>query len=142
MTDDWRAKLRWPFHLPALPWRRIAAGFAVAVAVIVVVPPVRRAIAFGTSPILLWLASPITPFVPDFANLPATTRLLAADGSELALLSGDNGRRQVVELDAIPEHVRRAVLAAEDADFYEHSGTNPLALVRAVGSTALEQLRR
>ncbi|HYH50306.1 MAG TPA: transglycosylase domain-containing protein, partial [Acidimicrobiia bacterium] len=120
-----------------LPWRRIAIGFVVFVAVLAFVAPVRRAVAFGTSRVILWLASPITPFVPDFASLPDTTRVLAADGSELAALSGDNGRRQVVELDAVPVHVRRAVLAAEDADFYSHSGTNPLALMRAVTSTAL-----
>ena len=120
-----------------LPWRRIAAGFVVFVAVLVFVAPVRRAVAFGTSRAILWLASPITPFVPDFRQLPDTTRVLAADGSELAALSGDNGRRQVIGLDAIPEHVRRAVLAAEDADFYHHSGTNPLALMRAVARTAL-----
>lgn len=140
MTDKWRPKLHWPRHLPtlpALPWRKIAAGFAVVVAVLVFVAPVRRAVAFGTSRVILWMASPITPFVPDFDKLPDTTRLLATDGSEIAALSGDNGRRQIVELETIPEHVRRAVLAAEDADFYEHSGTNPLSLIRAVGATAL-----
>ena len=86
---------------------------------------------------ILWAASPITPFVPDFSRFPETTKVLAADGSELAALSGEDGRRQVVELEAVPEHVRRAVLAAEDADFYRHSGVNPLSIVRAVGSTAL-----
>jgi membrane peptidoglycan carboxypeptidase len=121
----------------ALPWRRIGIGFAVVVFLLVTVAPLRRAASFGTSRVILWLASPITPFVPDFAKLPDTTRLLAADGSELAALSGENGRRQIVELDAIPEHVRRAVLAAEDSDFYAHSGVNPLSLMRAVASTAL-----
>src|SRR5256714_11625597 len=120
----------------ALPWRRIGIGFAVVVALLVTVAPLRRAAALGTSRVILWLASPITPFVPDFAKLPDTTRLLAADGSELAALSGDDGRRQIVELDAVPGHVRRAVLAAEDADFYHHSGVNPLSLMRAVVSTA------
>jgi membrane peptidoglycan carboxypeptidase len=41
---------------------------------------------------ILWAASPLTPFVPDFDKLPDTTRVLAADGSELAALSGENGR--------------------------------------------------
>jgi penicillin-binding protein 1A len=122
---------------PQLPWRRMGIGFAVVVTLLVTVAPLRRAAALGTSRVILWLASPITPLVPNFDSLPDTTRVLAADGSELAALSGDNGRRQIIELDAIPEHVRRAVLAAEDADFYDHSGTNPLALLRAVGSTAL-----
>jgi penicillin-binding protein 1A len=119
-----------------LPWRRIAIGSVIVVALLVTLAPLRRAAALGTSRVILWLASPITPFVPDFDSLPDTTRVLAADGSELAALSGDHGRRQIVGLDTIPEHVRRAVLAAEDAEFYAHSGTNPLALLRAVAKTA------
>ncbi|MGH9010284.1 MAG: transglycosylase domain-containing protein [Acidimicrobiia bacterium] len=119
-----------------LPWRRIGIGFAIVVALLITVAPLRRAAALGTSRVILWLASPITPFVPDFDSLE-TTRVLAADGSELAALSGDNGRREIIELPAIPEHVRRAVLAAEDDEFYHHSGTNPLALLRAVANTAL-----
>src|SRR5437763_1000341 len=85
-----------------LPWRRIGIGSALVVFLLVTVAPLRRAAALGTSRIILWVASPITPFVPDFAKLPDTTRLLAADGSELAALSGDDGRRQIVELKDIP----------------------------------------
>ena len=120
-----------------LPWRRIGIATLIAVVLLVAVPPLRRAVSLATSRAILWLASPATPFIPDFRNLPDTTRVLAADGSELAALSGDDGRRQVLELDAIPEHVQRAVLAAEDADFYSHSGVDPLAVFRAVVSTAL-----
>ena len=128
-------KINW--RVPQLPWRRIGIGFVAVVFLLVAVPPLRRAVAFGTSRAILWAASPITPFVPDFSRFPDTTQVLAADGSELAALSGEDGRRQVVELDAVPEHVRRAVLAAEDADFYRHSGVNPLSIMRAVVSTAL-----
>lgn len=120
-----------------LPWRRIALGTAVALVLIVTVPPLRRAVAVGSSRLILWAASPFTPFIPDFRGLPDTTRLLAADGSELAALSGENGRREIIELDAVPPHVERAVLAAEDADFYSHSGVNPIAIGRAVVRTAL-----
>jgi membrane peptidoglycan carboxypeptidase len=128
-------KINW--RVPKLPWRRIGIGFAVVVFLLVAVPPFRRAVAFGTSRAILWAASPITPFVPDFSRFAETTKVLAADGSELAALSGEDGRRQVVDLDTVPEHVRHAVLAAEDADFYRHSGVNPLSIVRAVASTAL-----
>ncbi|HKN88956.1 MAG TPA: biosynthetic peptidoglycan transglycosylase, partial [Acidimicrobiia bacterium] len=117
--------------------RRIGIGAVAMVCLLVAVPPLRRALSFATSRAILWAASPVTPFVPDFRRLPDTTRVLAADGSELADLSGEDGRRQVVDLDAVPEPVRRAVLAAEDADFYHHSGVNPLALLRAVAGTAL-----
>ena len=44
-----------------LPWRRIAIGTAVAVVLLVAVPPLRRAVSLGTSRAILWLASPITP---------------------------------------------------------------------------------
>ncbi|MDQ1566886.1 MAG: penicillin-binding protein [Actinomycetota bacterium] len=128
MFKNWRAKA---------PWRRIGIGVAAVVFLLVAVPPLRRAVSFGTSRVILWAASPITPFVPDFHRFPDASRVLAADGSELAALSGEDGRRQVIGLDAVPEPVRHAVLAAEDADFYHHSGTNPLALVRAVASSAL-----
>ena len=118
-------------------WRRIGVGALVALFLLVAVPPLRRAASLTTSRLIMWAASPITPFVPDFHKLPDTTRLLAADGSVLADLSGDGGERQPVELDAVPDHVKKAVLAAEDSDFYHHSGTNPLALLRAVASTAV-----
>ena len=139
MVKDWSAQLLRTIkgRAAGLPWRRIGIAFVMAAALVAVVPPFRRAATFGTSRVILWLASPITPFVPNFERLPDTTRVLAADGSELAALSGEDGRRQVLELDAIPEHVRRAVLAAEDADFYHHSGTNPLAMTRAMARTAL-----
>jgi penicillin-binding protein 1A len=120
-----------------LPWRRIGIGFLVFVVALVAVPPFRRAVSLATSRAILWAASPITPFVPDFHKLPDTTRVLAADGSVLADLSGEDGRRQIVELGAVPEHVKRAVLAAEDADFFHHSGVNPLAIGRALVRTAL-----
>src|SRR5581483_9443839 len=120
-----------------LPWRRIGVGTAIAIVLLVTVPPLRRAVSLGTSRLILWAASPITPFVPDFHRLPDTTRVLAADGSDLADLSGENGLRQIVDLDAVPPTVQRSVLAAEDADFFHHSGVNPLAIVRALVSTAL-----
>ncbi|HVW31367.1 MAG TPA: transglycosylase domain-containing protein, partial [Acidimicrobiia bacterium] len=117
--------------------RRIGTASLIALVVLVAVPPLRRVVSLATSRVILWAASPITPFVPDFHRLPDTTRVLAADGSVLADLSGEDGRRESVDLAALPDHVKRAVLAAEDADFYHHSGVNPLAIGRAVISTAL-----
>src|SRR5687767_11932099 len=88
-----------------LPWRRIGIGTAVFVVLLVAVPPFRRAVSLATSRAILWVASPITPLVPDFDSLPATTHVIAADGSELANLSGEDGRREIVELDAVADHV-------------------------------------
>jgi 1A family penicillin-binding protein len=43
----------------------------------------------------------------------------------------NRGRRVVLSLREIPEHVRQAFLAAEDARFYENPGVDVLAIVRA-----------
>ena len=61
---------------------------------------------------------------------PQTTRILARDGSLLAELYIE--RRTVVPMERIPENLVKAVLAAEDADFYRHSGLDYPGMVRAL----------
>src|SRR5690606_13647928 len=46
--------------------------------------------------------------------------------------SADPQNRSQVPLDDIPETVRESVIAQEDASFYEHSGVNVRAILRAV----------
>ena len=60
---------------------------------------------------------------------PQVTRVLARDGSLLAELFTE--RRTVIPIAQIPPHVKLAVLAAEDANFYEHEGVNYLGILRA-----------
>ncbi|HEY8089512.1 MAG TPA: PBP1A family penicillin-binding protein [Polyangiaceae bacterium] len=60
---------------------------------------------------------------------PQVTRVLARDGTVLAELYTQ--RRTVVPLDQLPPHVKLAVLAAEDAGFYEHEGLNYWGIARA-----------
>jgi membrane peptidoglycan carboxypeptidase len=54
------------------------------------------------------------------ARPPTRSVIRAADGSVLAVLHGDQDR-VVVPLSAIPTTVRDAVLAAEDARFYQQA---------------------
>lgn len=61
---------------------------------------------------------------------PQVTRIFAADGTLLGSIYAE--RRTVVPLDKIPDHVKSAFLAAEDANFYEHEGLNYLGLARAM----------
>jgi penicillin-binding protein 1A len=61
---------------------------------------------------------------------PQTTRVLARDGTLLAELYTE--RRTVVPIESLPNEVKLAVLAAEDARFYEHQGLNYLGMVRAL----------
>jgi penicillin-binding protein 1A len=61
---------------------------------------------------------------------PQVTRVLARDGSILAELFTQ--RRTVVPIESLPPHVKLAVLAAEDAGFYEHQGLNYWGIARAM----------
>ena len=74
--------------------------------------------------------------LPDVSTLedgyapPQVTRILARDRSLLENIYTE--RRTVVPLEQVPDHVKHAFLAAEDARFYEHQGLNPLGLLRAI----------
>lgn len=73
------------------------------------------------------------PGVDDLQNAyhpPQVTRVLARDGSLLAELFTE--RRTVVPIADLPAHVKVAVLAAEDAHFYEHEGLNYVGMLRAM----------
>src|SRR6185436_14595077 len=61
---------------------------------------------------------------------PMVTRVLARDGTLLAELFVE--RRTVVPLHELPAHVKLAILAAEDAGFYEHEGLNYWGILRAI----------
>ncbi len=71
--------------------------------------------------------------LPDYEQLKnynpmITTRLYAADGSLVSEFSKE--KRIFVPIDTIPKDLINAFLAAEDANFYKHSGIDPLAIFR------------
>ncbi len=68
--------------------------------------------------------------VRDGYQPPQVTRVLARDGVVLASLFTE--RRTVVKFAEIPNHVKLAFLAAEDAAFYQHEGLNYLGMLRAL----------
>ena len=51
-------------------------------------------------------------------------------------LAGDRASRRAIALGDLPEHVWRAVLAAEDARFFEHAGVDARSLARALLANA------
>jgi len=82
----------------------------------------------------LALASGYFQDLPDHRWLggydaPQTTRVYAADGTLVAEYAREN--RIWVRLDAIPDRVIAAFLAAEDKNFFGHPGIDPLAILRA-----------
>jgi penicillin-binding protein 1A len=60
---------------------------------------------------------------------PTTTQVFAEDGTMLGEFYVE--RRYMVPLERVPNHVRLAFLAAEDADFYRHPGIDPFGITRA-----------
>ncbi|MBS0018271.1 MAG: penicillin-binding protein 1A [Arthrospira sp. SH-MAG29] len=78
----------------------------------------------------------------SFRNLPdvrvlqnyiptETTHIYDIQGIHLASLH-DEANREVVSLDEISPHAKRAVLAIEDSHFYYHRGIYPTGIVRAM----------
>lgn len=86
--------------------------------------------------------------------LAERSELFAADGSSLGVVHGDHGNRVVVPLAAIPKVVVDAVLATEDADYWNHDGIDMSGVARAAkrnvdaggvaegGSTITQQLAK
>src|SRR5688500_5407644 len=130
-----RRRLRLRERINTKVLMRVLAGVLIAFAVVALVPPLREAAAAATSRAILLAASPLAPDVEDLERLPQTTKVVAVDGAVIAEL--DKAQRRVpVKLKELPPHVRRAVLAAEDEDFYSHSGVDPAAVFRAFLRTA------
>ncbi len=80
-----------------------------------------------------------------------STQILDRNGNLLYTVYGDENR-EFVPLDKIPEHTKKALLAAEDAEFYQHKGLDYLGIMKALlqnlkggkvvrgGSTLTQQL--
>ncbi len=82
--------------------------------------------------------------LPDYRVLaryepPTVTRIYAGDGSLLAEYARE--KRIFVPIDAIPERVKQAFVAAEDRNFYRHFGLDPVGILRALWQN-LDRVRR
>ena len=62
-------------------------------------------------------------------------RIVAEDGSLLSEFGEE--RRSLVKLAEVPQQVRQAILAAEDSNFYDHSGVDWLAALRTAYTNAV-----
>jgi len=76
----------------------------------------------------------VLPAELETAPLAQRTRILAADGSQIAVLYRQN--RVSVKLADVPEHTRQAVIATEDARFYSHNGVDVKGTLRAAVENA------
>ena len=60
------------------------------------------------------------------------TRIYDRTGKILLRTIYGEERRKIVTLEEVPEHVVKAFLATEDANFFQHHGVDPKAIVRAI----------
>lgn len=86
-------------------------------------------LAFG---LLYWRVSNKLPDVTELKNvaLQEPLTVYAADGRLMGLFG--EGRRYPVDIKNVPDTVKNAFIAAEDADFYNHGGVDYKGLFRAV----------
>jgi penicillin-binding protein 1A len=82
-----------------------------------------------------WAYFYLTRDLPRLARIedykpPAVTRVLGRDGTLLAEFFSE--RRYPAKISEVPDRVRKAFLAAEDASFYSHHGIDPVSIVRAI----------
>jgi membrane peptidoglycan carboxypeptidase len=112
-------------------WARLVAlVLALTVAASLMVIPVAASVAaLGAS--AGRAVAGVAPLARLLARPPSRSLVEAADGSPLAVLHGAQDR-VVVPLSAIPPRVRRAVLAIEDARFYQHGALDLRGILRAV----------
>lgn len=102
-----------------------------------------------------WMVAPRMPDISSLreVRLQQPLRVLTADGRLMALFG--EMRRTPVPITEIPEHVKQAFIAVEDARFYEHPGIDLKGISRAVwlllttdmprvpgGSTITQQVAR
>ncbi|MDV6269738.1 transglycosylase domain-containing protein [Rhodococcus globerulus] len=92
-------------------------------------------------PVLAFMAAYIVQDVPKPGDLPTNqvATIYASDGSSVlsTVVPPEEGNRREVALDQIPVHVRNAVLAAEDRDFYTNPGFSISGFARAARDNVL-----
>ncbi|MEQ8441603.1 MAG: penicillin-binding protein 1A [Alphaproteobacteria bacterium] len=89
----------------------------------------------GAAGVVGWAFWHYGPGLPDYSQLedyepPTSTRVHAGDGRLLAEYAIE--ARVFVPIEAIPDRVAQAFVAAEDQNFYHHFGVDLQALARAV----------
>lgn len=103
-------------------WRWVRRAFYLAVVAGLLLPIITFAMAY------LIVDIP----QPGGIRTNQVSTILASDGSELAKIVPPEGNRVDINIDQVPEHVRNAVLAAEDRDFYTNPGFSFSAFGRAI----------
>jgi 1A family penicillin-binding protein len=87
-----------------------------------------------TGAFLIWITTIELPNIDNFENriVSESTKIYDRTGKVVLFDVHGNVRRTVVPLDKISDHVKHATIAIEDANFYNHNGIEPTAIIRAI----------
>ncbi|WP_374110444.1 transglycosylase domain-containing protein [Mycolicibacterium sp. F2034L] len=110
-----------PHWREQINWRWVRRGLIAAAVVLIALPLVT----FGMAYMIVDVPKP-----GDIRTNQVST-ILASDGSEIAKIVPPEGNRVDVKIDQIPVHLRDAVMAAEDRDFYSNPGFSLTGFLRA-----------
>ncbi len=104
-------------------WKRIRIGAFVALGLMILGPVIAVAVAY---PLVEW------PKPEEIAaGQNKTITLQYSDGSEMTKITSPGENRSMLTYEELPETVKHAVLAAEDADFYDNPGFDAKGILRA-----------
>lgn len=126
---------------------------------------IRKLIGFLFFAGLFFAAAFLTVFIYYARDLPRperfterpfiqSTKIYDRTGKVLLYDIYGEERRELIKLEEVPEHVKQAIIATEDANFYRHFGIDPKSVLRAIladlalrkaaqgGSTISQQLIR
>ena len=117
-----------PPHKKKSPWRYVRRTLFVLVVLALVIPAAGFAFAYSRA---------VVPHPSDMRTNQVAT-IFASDGtSVIAKVVPPNGNRTEVPLEAVPVHVRDAVFAAEDQNFYDNPGFSISGFIRAARDNVL-----
>ena len=94
--------------------------------------PCSRSASSGWSPSGIAYARTDIPDANELATAQASIVYYSDGKTEMARLSDAEGNRESVPLSRVPDHMQKAMLAAEDQDFYQNNGISPTGIARAV----------
>ncbi len=110
------------------PWRGVRRTLYVLMALAIVVP----------SAVFLVAYTAVSVPKPGDLETNQVAMIYAADGTtEISKVVPPQGNRTEVSIDQIPPHVRNAVIAAEDRDFYTNPGFSVSGFARAARDNIL-----
>ncbi|MDX3657701.1 transglycosylase domain-containing protein [Streptomyces sp. ID05-26A] len=105
-------------------WKRVRIAAFVSIGLMLLGPVIAIAVAY---PLVDW------PRPNDIAaDQDKTITLLYSDGTEMGKITSPGQNRTLLTYEELPDSVKQAVMAAEDAGFYDNPGFDVKAIARAV----------